>query len=35
MTLNSSGIRDIARGLKISTTTVMNCIKKKKNISNM
>ena len=23
------------RGLKISTTTVMNCIKKKKNISNM
>ena len=32
MTLNGSGIRDISRVLKISTTTVMNCIKKKKNI---
>lgn len=35
MALNGSGIRDIVRVLKISTTTVMNYIKKKKNISNM
>ena len=35
MTLNGSGIRDISRVLKISTTTVINCIKRKKNISNM
>ena len=32
MTLNGSGIRDISRVLKISTTTVMNCIKKEKYI---
>ena len=35
MTLNGSGIRDISRVLKISTTTVINCIKKKGKISNM
>jgi transposase-like protein len=32
MALNGSGIRDISRILKISTTTVMNCIKKEKYI---
>ena len=32
MTSNGSGIRDISRVLKISTTTVMNCIKKEKYI---
>jgi transposase-like protein len=29
MTLNGSGIRDTARVLKISPTTVMNTLKKK------